>query len=530
MSGDLEGTGALIRLALRRDRWLLPAWVLGFAAITASSVSATAGLYPDEAARIEAATTINATAALVALYGPVYDPASLGAISLIKMTAFGAALVAILMIAVVVRHTRSEEEAGRLELVGAGAVGRAAPLAATLITAAGASAALGACTVVALVAAGLPVRGALAFGAGWAATGMCFAAVAGVAAQVTTGGRAATGLGLIGVGVAYALRAVGDLAEAGPGWASWLSPIGWNQQIRAFAGERWGILALPLLATAVLVPVAFALRGRRDLGAGLWGDRPGPAGGRLGTPLGLAWRLERPALLAWTAGLAALGGVLGSVAHNVAGLLDSAGMAAILEQLGGKQGLTDAFLAAEMGLLGTIVAAYGISAAGRLRGQETAGHAEALLATAAGRNRSAAGVWLVALAGVAWLLLVAGVAVGVGHALATGDASQVVRVAIAGAARIPGAWVLVGLVVATWGLWPRGASAVWGAYVAFIVVGEFGTLWGVPQVLMDVSPFVHSPILPGPAPDLSGLFWLTALSALLIAAGTAAFRRRDLAP
>jgi len=530
MTGDLRGTKELVRLALRRDRWLLPVSVLGFAAMAASSASATAALYPDPVARVRAATTVNATAAIVALYGRIYDPASLGGIALFKLTAVGAALVAILMVVLVVRHTRAEEEAGRLELVGAGVVGRAAALAAALLTAAGASVALGVCTAVGLVSAGLPATGALAFGAGWAATGMCFAAVAGVAAQVTTGARAATGLGLIAVGAAYVLRAVGDLSEAGPGWASWLSPIGWNQQIRAFAGERWGILALPLLAAAALVPVAFALCQRRDLGAGLVGDRPGPAQGRLGTPLGLAWRLQRPALLAWTGALMVLGGVLGSLAHNVAGLLDSPGLAAIIEQLGGKQGLTDAFLAAEMGLVGTIVAAYGIAAAGRLRAEETAGHAEIMLSTAARRGRVSAAHWLVALAGVAWLLLVAGFAAGAGHALATGDLSQIGRITIAAAARVPSAWVLVGLVVLTWGVWPRATAAVWGAYIAFVVIGEFGQLWGIPQVIIDLSPFVHSPLLPGPDPHVAGLLWLTALSAALIAAGTTAFRRRDLAP
>jgi ABC-2 type transport system permease protein len=245
MTGDLLGTGALVRLALRRDRWLLPAWVGFFAALVAFSASATVGLYPTEASRVAAANTINSTAAVVALYGPIYDPTSLGALSMTKMTAMYAALMSILMVVLVVRHTRAEEEAGRLELVGAGVVGRAAPLAAALLVVGGASYVLGLLAAAGLVGTGLPIGGSLAFGAGWAATGLCFAAVAAVAAQTTTGGRAANGLGFMVVGVAYVARAIGDLAAAGPGWLSWLSPIGWNQQIRAFAGDRWSVLVLP---------------------------------------------------------------------------------------------------------------------------------------------------------------------------------------------------------------------------------------------------------------------------------------------
>ncbi|TFC15158.1 ABC transporter permease, partial [Cryobacterium algoritolerans] len=156
MSTQLRGTVSLLRLALRRDRWLLLGSVLGFAGIAASSASATAGLYPDPASRIEAAGAVNASAAIVAMYGRIYDPTSLGALAMFKPAVFGAVAVAILMVVVVIRHTRAEEESGRLELVGAGVVGRSAPLAAALIVAIGASAAIGAATAAGLLAAGLP--------------------------------------------------------------------------------------------------------------------------------------------------------------------------------------------------------------------------------------------------------------------------------------------------------------------------------------------------------------------------------------
>ena len=133
MADTLVGTGTLFRLALRRDRWLLPGWALGFAAMAWFSATATANLYPAESGRVEAANAVNATPALVALYGRIYDPASLGALALFKMTAFGAALVGVLMVVVTVRHTRAEEESNRLELLGAGVVGRDAPLAAALM-------------------------------------------------------------------------------------------------------------------------------------------------------------------------------------------------------------------------------------------------------------------------------------------------------------------------------------------------------------------------------------------------------------
>ncbi|MEI8081331.1 MAG: hypothetical protein WCI74_05740 [Actinomycetes bacterium] len=108
----LTGTRALLRLALRRDRILLPVWILIFAGTAASSASATVGLYPTLESRIVAAQAANAMPALVAFYGPIDDPTSLGALSMLKMTVMGAAMVALLMIFVTIRHTGRRKSQG----------------------------------------------------------------------------------------------------------------------------------------------------------------------------------------------------------------------------------------------------------------------------------------------------------------------------------------------------------------------------------------------------------------------------------
>src|SRR5665647_2855354 len=114
MRETLAGTGDLVRLGLRRDRRVLSLWILAFAMMSWSTGSAWAGLVPDKASRIEAANTLNAAAAMVALFGRVYDPTSLGSLSMIKYTAFMTAAVAVLMVFVTIRHTRADEESGQL--------------------------------------------------------------------------------------------------------------------------------------------------------------------------------------------------------------------------------------------------------------------------------------------------------------------------------------------------------------------------------------------------------------------------------
>jgi ABC-2 type transport system permease protein len=386
----LVGLPALTRLALRRDRVMLPGWIAVFVLVTATSASATARLYPNVASRTQAATAINGTPSLVALYGKVYDPASLGAVSLIKLVAFGSALVAVLAIVTVVRHTRGEEEQGRLELVGATVVGRFAALTAALVVTTGACVALGVLSAAVLFASGLPAAGSLAFGAAWAGCGIAFAAVAAVAAQLAAGARAAVGISCSVLGASYLVRAVGDSSGAtGPRWLSWLSPVGWAQQVRPFAGNRWPILLLTGALAVVGIALARLLAARRDLGAGLLPDRPGPAtaGPRLQSALGLAWRLQRATLHGWTVGFIVLGAVFGNIASNLSPLLNSTQGREIVRRLGGQQNLTNAFLAAELSIVGLIASAYGVHAVLRLHGEELDGRAELLLAGTLSRTR-----------------------------------------------------------------------------------------------------------------------------------------------
>ncbi len=542
----MAGLAELFRLALRRDRIMLPAWVLGLGLAVLVTASSYADLYKDPASRREVVTTLGETPATLALYGRIYAD-SIGGLVGWRLGGIALALAGLMTILLVTRHTRAEEESGRAELVGAGAVSRFAPLAAALCVAALASVALGVVVALAvlvtggddgtaaaladgamLVAAptsggdGLDAAGALALGATFAAVGLVFAGVAAVTAQVADTARGANGLAVAVLGASFALRAIGD---AGPHWLSWLSPLGWGQQVRALAENRWPVLLLLLAAAAALTAAAIALFARRDLGAGLIPPRPGPP---RGVPR-LAWRLQRGALLGWAAGFAILGAAFGSIAQDIGDVIgDSADVKDALQQLGGQASLVDAYLAATFQILALIAAAYAIQATLRLRAEETSGRAEPLLATALSRTRWALSHATIAFGGTALLLAAAGLAAGLGHAAQTGDAGQIPRLLGAALLQAPAAWVLAGLTLALFGALPRGTAAAWAALAVALALVELGPLADLPQALVDVSPFAHSPQLPGGSLDAAPLA-LTALAAALAAAGLAALRRRDLA-
>jgi ABC-2 type transport system permease protein len=277
----------MLRLCLRRDRIIAPAWSLLIGLMPALQVVSVKDLYATQQQLDSFATTTAASPALLAMYGPVFN-SSLGSIGTWKAGAMYA-MIAIAAVLTVIRHTRVEEETGRAELVGATSIGRFAGLTGALLLTFGASAVAGIACVASLLAADLPAAGSVAWGAALAASGFVWAAVAAVAAQLSNGARIARGVALGALGAAFAVRAVGD---AGNGVLSWFSPLGWCLQIRPFAEERWWVL-VPLAAVAVgATLLAYQLLRTRDLGAGLLAERPGPAaaGQALSGPVGLAWR------------------------------------------------------------------------------------------------------------------------------------------------------------------------------------------------------------------------------------------------
>ncbi|MBH0776393.1 ABC transporter permease [Nocardia bovistercoris] len=527
VSADFAGTGQLLRLYLRRDRIVAPLWVLAFGLLPTFYVASTTGVYDTPAKLADYAKSITDSPALVAMYGPVFGVES-GSIGLWKAGPFYA-LIAIATVLTVIRHTRVEEETGRAELVGATSIGRYAGLTAVLtMTGVG-------CALVAIVAAaalhadGLPAAGSIAYGLTLGGSGLAWAAVAAVTAQVSAGARVARGVAFGALGAAFAVRAVGD---AGNGVLSWFSPLGWCINMRPFADERWWVL-IPLYGlAAVAIVAAYLLLNRRDIGSGLLAERPGPAaaGRGLSGANGLAWRLQRGALLAWSIGFLLYGLLVGGAIDSVGQMLeDSQGIADAVTRMGGSDVLQDSFITFALSFLAIAAAAYSISAVLRLHEEESTGRAETVLASSVSRTRYAAGHLAVALLGSAVLLLISGAAIGLVYGAMDGDIAAALGDSLAAAlVQVPAVWVLTGIATLFHGVLPRYAPVAWGVLSAMVVVFFLGALDGLPQWLVDAVPFVHPPKLPGAPLEWPPILWLLGVAAALLAAGVAGLRRRDL--
>ena len=533
----LAGTGALARLAFRRDRIMLPAWVYVITAAIASNSYSLNKLYPTAAARAELAASGGHNPALVFLYGRMWGD-SLGAVSAWRYGVWAAIFASLMSIFLVIRHTRADEEAGRLELVGSAAVGRLAALTAGLLVAAAANVALTLLLIVVLVLVGLPVAGSVAFALVITTCGLAFAAIAALAAQLAATARAARGIALGVLGAAYLLRAVGDASgESGVSWLTWLSPLGWTEMARPYTEDRWWVLVLPLALTAAATAAAYVLAVIRDHGAGLLPDRPGraTASAWLRGPFGLAWRLQRGTLYGWVAGFAFTFAASGAAAKGIGSLLGgSTQLRNAFARLGGQAAITNAYLAAIMSLAGLAAAAYATSAVLRLRTEETDGQAETLLATATSRTRWGLSHIAIAVLGTAVLLAVAGLAAGLGYGLRTGSAGpEVAKLLGAAMVQLPASLAVAGAGVVLFGLAPRASVAgAWTVVGVMVLIALFGQVLRLSQWVLDVSPFTHVPKLPGVAVTVhttgAPLLWLGLAALALAVTGLAGLRRRDI--
>jgi ABC-2 type transport system permease protein len=525
----LVGTSSLVRLALRLDRVRLPVWILVTIGMALSIVSSVQQLYPDEASRQQIASTIGSNPAMLAIYGPVYDT-SLGAVVMWRLAIIGALLVGLMSIQTVNRHTRVDEEAGRLELIGATVVGRHAPMAAALLVAVGANLVVVLITALGMAGQGLPVEGSFVVGVALGLLGIVFAAVTAVAVQLTENARTATGIAAGMFGVTFLMRSVGD-SGASADWLTWMSPVGWLEKSRAYADNRWWVFALMLGFAVVLVGVAYVLVGLRDFGAGLVPPRPGPAeaGAGLSGPFGLAWRLHRWSMTGWAIGFVVMGAALGSVATGATDLIKgNPQMADIVARMGGTAKLVDAFMGAILGIVALAAGVYAVQATLRLRSEEISIRAEPVLATNIGRIRWATSHLVFAAVGTLVMLLAAGLGAGIAYGAQVGDiGGQLPKVLDAALVQFPATLVVAGIAVALFGLAPRYVVGSWAALTLFLLLGQLGPLLQVPQWAMDLSPFTHVPRL---VDDVAAapLVWLSLVAIALGTAGLAGFRRRDI--
>ena len=534
----LTGTTHLIRLALRRDRFVLSFWVLVLTVFLAATTHMSVSGLPTQADVVTETQFMAGNPGMRLL--SLSAGASVGAYAMSRSYLTLAILAAVMSTLAVVRHTRRSEETGRDELLRAGVVGSAAGLVAAVTVTLAANIALAPLLGLAMIVNGQPVAGSFAAGAAIAGVGIAFTGIAAMTSQVASTARGASGLAVAVLAAAFAVSGVGNMlghvdasgVVAHSAWPGWLSPIGWGYEMRPFGGDHWWLLGLFGVFAAVLIAAAGRYAARRDYGAGVLPQRAGRAAAspRLRGPFGLAWRLQRPAFLAWLAGLTGFGLVFGSVAESATSMEGT--MRDWYEQMAGTSRLFDAFATSMIEMAGMAAAVYAVQVLLRMREEEARGRLEPVLAAALSRSRWVAAYVLTAALGAVALLVAFAVVMGLTAGAALGDTVGLLgELTGAALAQLPAVLAIAAAVVAVFALLPRRAAVVsWLLLGASVLLSPvFGLSLGLPDWVLELSPFAH---LKAPAAEVgtAAIVALLAIAAGLVAAGLASFRRRDIAP
>ena len=528
-ASPLTGALTLTRFLLRRDRVRLPGWAAGFGAFMLYLVAAIPAAYGTDE-ELGSATQLFSDPVGRLLVGPGYgfDTPTLERFVAGGYGLYFLLLAALMNLLLVTRHTRVEEQSGRAELVRANVVGRHAMLTATLIVAVVTNLAAAAATLAVMVGVGgFAATGSVLFAAGLAAVGLAFAGVTAITVQTTSYSRAAAGMTGAVLGAAFLLRAGGDMAEEGGTLLSWLSPLAWGQQTAPFVLDRWWPLTLPVAFAALTTVAGYRLSARRDLGASLRAVRPGNdrAAPRLGTPLGLALRLQRGSLIGWTIAMAVGGLTFGAYVDALLVAVDDM-PAAFVELFGGPGEFVDGYLAYMAVFMAYLVGAYAILAVQGLRAEETGGRAEPVLATPVSRPSWMGANLAVTAAGTLVLMLAAGLGTGVGAAIVTGESAHVWELLPAHLNHVPAVLVVLGVAALLYGVLPRALPATWALLAYGVFVGTFGPLLEVPEAIYGFSPYEHAAQPPVDAVAWPPLAVLSLLAVTVTALGLLAFRRR----
>lgn len=526
-----SGTASLTGFILRRDRVRLALWIILLSIFCVGLVPVFSNVI-FKGAEKTAIVEMMKNPAIIAMVGPIYGEANytIGAAFANYMLVFSVMIAGVMNIFLVSRHTRADEEFGRLEVIRSLPVGRLSNLSSTLATAVLANALLTLLTTLGLYLVrveGMDLLGCFVFGAALGVVGLFFASLTAVFCQLSANNRTAMGLSFLSLFLFYMMRAVGD---TGNETLSLISPLGLVLRTQNFVENNFWPLILIKVISLGLIFLAFTLAWSRDLGRGLLPERAGKkhASSLLSTPTGLALRLTRTAMIIWLITIFSFAAMYGSVFGDLEGYIQGSDMLRAIFSSDGATSLTLQFLVLLVAVMAMVSSIPLLNFINRVVGEEKEGVAEHLFSKALSRPQQMLAYLVpVLLLSIALQLLSAYGFWVVGSRVleTTPPLETFIKASLL---YVPAMWILVGIATLLIGYLPRKTSLVY-LYLGYTFMSiYFGRLMDLPSWVKKLTPFGYIPQYPLEEVKILPLVVLTAISIFLMVMGTRAYRNRDL--
>lgn len=526
------GRGAALAVARRAfadGRTRTISFALLFAFMAYLNVNGYEHSFPTLRDRLDFVRSFGNDASVRLFYGRPYDLLHAGGYVAWRVGGFGAIFAAAWGVLAAVRALRTEEDAGRWELLLAGAIRRHDAYVAVLAAVLAGAGVLWLGLWLGCVAGGLPAGGSAYMALATLTPALVFAGIGALASQLAPTRRMALELGMAALAVLFVLRVVAD-TSAGAGWLRWATPLGWAEELRAFADPRPLVLLLPLGVAGALLAGAGAIALRRDVGAGLLQahDERAPRLRLLGSPAAQALRLERGSLIGWGVGVGLFAFVVGVISTTFETARLSRSIREELARFGARVLTPSGILGFYFLFFVLAISLFACAQVVAARHEEAEGRLETLLVLPLGRRRWLAGRLALAVGGAVALALGAGVLAWAGARSQGADVSLADMLG-AGANCLPAALLFLALSALAFAARPRATGGIAYGLVSLAFVWQlFGAALGAPSWLLGVSPFHHVGLVPAQSFKALAAAIMLGLAAAALAAAFALFARRDL--
>lgn len=526
-----SNSGKLALFILRREKIQTSVWFVILLSVILLVPFVFKDMYGSTAERMGIAVTMQ-NPAMIAMCGPTYgiDNYTLGAMFANEMVLFTIIAVAIMNIFFVVRHTRRDEERGRIEVIRSLPVGRLSNLTATIIIAVFINVLLALLTgfgLATLQIDSFDFGGSMLFGAMLGASGLFFATVSALFVQLCSSSKSAVGYSFATLGIMYMMRAVGDINNEA---LSLLSPLGLIMRSQVYVENHiWPVFIILLVSVAVVV-LAFYLNSIRDMDQSFIPAKPGrrTASPFLSSSFGLSFRLLRGTLLGWGVAMLTLGASYGSVMGDLESFISTNEMLKQALSANSTFTITEMFISMLMSIIAITCTIPALIAILKIRSEEKRNLLEHLASRAVSRTELLAGYFIIAVASCFIMLFVSVLGLWSASSAVMAEPIAFSSMTKQLAVYIPAMLFILGFGVFIIGALPSLTGLVW-AYLGFsFFTIYFGVLMQFPDWVGKLTPFGHIPALPMESIKYAPLIIITAVALALTAAGFVMFRNRDL--
>lgn len=528
------GSGILSKFIVKRDRVRLFVWLAALAGFVIAFIPVFYNMFGEGAGGVmekSVMVEMMKNPAMIAIVGPVYGAANYttGAMYANFMLVFSAMIAAVMNIFLVARHTRHDEELGRLEVIRSLPVGRLSNYTSTMSVVVILNVVLTVLTGLGMFLVrqdGMNFNGCMLFAACLGVTGLFFAAVTAIFCQLSANNKTATTAALFFMLILYMLRAAGDMKSE---TLSRISPLGLILRTKTFVSNHWWPVLVVGGISIVLMVLAAYLAGIRDLGRGLFPEKPGRrhASALLSSPYGLAFKLLRNMIIIWAVTIFVLAGMYGSVFGDIDSFLSSNATLKAIFLTNPKFSAVEQFMSLLMVVMSVISAIPVLSFVGKVASEEKQGHAENIFGKSVSRHAQLLSYLIPTLVmGALFQLLTALGFWSVGSVVL--DTVPSLGIFLKAAfIYLPGIYVFVGLSVFLTAYLP-GKTTLAYAYLAYsFFMVYLGKIAGFPEWTTKTTPFGFISQYPIEKVHVLPLVVLSLIAVVLGALGFIGYRKRD---